>query len=226
VVYDAWKKEREEMNFNPKQRYSAVAVFSDDLERVVLIHKQKPAWQAGKANMPGGKVETTDAAAAMDLHVPFPMSQPWPQETFYALHRVCASRELREETGLDIAATALQLFCRLRFVSCEGDAAECCFYAARGDVDAARTMESERVFVEEIENVLCGDSYHETYRSAGDAVFKTSDIQTVECPFLGEDMHVPTMPNLPYLVAMARQCLRGEGAGLWPLTVYESGAAS
>jgi hypothetical protein len=37
---------------------------------------------------------------------------------------------------------------------------------------------------------------------------------------------LPTMPNLPYLVAMARQCLRGEGAGSWPLTIYEGSAAS
>mgnify|MGYP000718169211 FL=1 len=48
------------MSFNPKRRYSAVAVFSDDLERVVLIHKLRPNWQAGKANLPGGKVELSD----------------------------------------------------------------------------------------------------------------------------------------------------------------------
>ena len=35
---------------------------------------------------------------------------------------------------------------------------------------------------------------------------------------------LPTMPNLPWLVAMARQCLRGEDAAAWPLTVYEAGA--
>jgi len=46
--------------WSPRRRYSAVAVFSDDLERVVLIHKLKPAWQAGKANFPGGKVEAKD----------------------------------------------------------------------------------------------------------------------------------------------------------------------
>lgn len=42
------------MSFSPKKRYSAVVVLSEDLERVVLIHKQKPDWQAGKANVPGG----------------------------------------------------------------------------------------------------------------------------------------------------------------------------
>ena len=41
-------------------RYSAIAVFDKDLDHVVLIEKQKPAWQAGKANFPGGKVELQD----------------------------------------------------------------------------------------------------------------------------------------------------------------------
>jgi len=40
------------MTWSPTRRYSAVAVFSQDLERVVLIHKLRPAWQAGKANFP------------------------------------------------------------------------------------------------------------------------------------------------------------------------------
>lgn len=147
------------MSFNPKRRYSAVAVFSEDLERVVLIHKLKPDWQA--------------------------------------------VRELREETGLDVAATALQLFCKLRFKSREGDHAEHCFYTVRGDVDAARTMEAEEVFVTDVTHVLR----------------RTAHIRR---PW--QDHWIPTMPNLPYLVAMARQCLRSEGAGSWPLTIYEAGA--
>lgn len=42
------------------RRYSAVALFSPNLDRVVLIHKLRPTWQAGKANFPGGKVEKGD----------------------------------------------------------------------------------------------------------------------------------------------------------------------
>ncbi len=183
------------MSFNPKKRYSAVVVFSEDLERVVLIHKQKPDWQAGKANVPGGKVGEND-----DQY------EPCQADYWDLVHRHCATRELHEETGLDIAATALKLFCRLRFKTPEGDAAECCFYAVRGDVDAVRTMEEERVFVEEVDCVLGGYAENNTQAKAAGSWW------------------LPTMPNLPYLVAMARQCLRGEGLGSWPLTIHEAGA--
>ncbi len=179
------------MSFNPSKRYSAVAVFSEDLERVVLIHKQKPAWQAGKANVPGGKVESEDYKPIINTNC----------------HQHCAARELREETGLDITTTALQLFCRLRFKTLEGNAAECYFYATKGDIEAARTIEEEHIFVGTVADVMLDDTgyrypveYGTKYRG------------------------VPTMPNLPYLVAMARQCLRGVDVGSWPLTIYEAGA--
>ena len=186
------------MSFNPKRRYSAVALFSENLERVVLIHKLRPDWQAGKANLPGGKVEAGEGIPA-----------DYCRSSSYAEadHLHCAARELREETGLDIAAAALKLFCRLRYVSREGNAAECCFFAARGDVDAARTMEAERVFVGEVAHVFDGIGAYDF------------DPKTI-----GYRVELPTMPNLPYLVAMARQCLRGEGGATWPLTVYENGA--
>ena len=82
-----------------KRRYSAVALFSQDLEHVLLIHKQKPAWQAGKANFPGGKVEESDQPTDSESH----------RRTDE--YRNCAQRELLEETGLDIPTAQLQLFC-------------------------------------------------------------------------------------------------------------------
>lgn len=176
-----------------KRRYSAVAVFSDDLERIVLIHKLKPDWQAGKANLPGGKVEAEKDYINADV-------EDWQgtyEEACNEVYRRCAVRELREETGLDVAAAALKLFCRLCFKTPEGDAAECCFFAARGDVDAARTVEAERVFVGEVAEVIAGGvSYH----------YWSDRAMSDECGI------IPTMPNLPYIVAMARQVLRG-GAG-------------
>ena len=87
----------------PKRRYSAVALFSQDLDHVLLIHKQKPAWQAGKANFPGGKVEESDQPTDSELY----------RQT--SEYHNCAHRELLEETGLDVPAAQLQLFCVLRF---------------------------------------------------------------------------------------------------------------
>lgn len=194
------------MSFNLKRRYSAIVVLSEDLGRVVLIHKLKPAWQEGKANLPGGKCEDQD-------WIVLPDHQATLSDQYVTYHARCAVRELREETGLDIAATALQLFCRLRFKTPEGDAAECCFYATRGDVDAARTMEEERVFVED-----CCEVWDERawYSSDGSEEYSSPCYR---------DTKLPTMPNLPYLVAMARQCLRGgDTTATWPLTIYENGA--
>lgn len=192
------------MTYTPKRRYSAVAVLSDDLDRVVLIHKLRPDWQAGKANLPGGKVEAQDISTRYYASPGFNWNTLAADEAASAYRR-CAARELRKETGLDVAVAALQLFCRLRFKSREGDDAECCFYAVKGNVDAARTMESERVFASYVDALLLGGKAYN---------FLPDD----------QDYWLLAMPNLPYLVAMARQCLRGEDEAAWPLTVYEAGA--
>ena len=64
--------------------------------------------------------------------------------------------------------------------------AECRFYCAIGDVDAAQTRESESIFVADVDDVLDG--------------------QVIDC----NTVTLPTMGNLPWLVAMARQRLRGD----------------
>jgi 8-oxo-dGTP pyrophosphatase MutT (NUDIX family) len=182
------------VTWSPRRRYSAVAVFSDDLERVVLIHKLKPVWQAGKANFPGGKVEVKDWWPDVD-HAKL--------REFDVLdaHTKCAARELTEETGLVVPAASLTLFCTLRFRSREGDDAECQFFCCRSDVDSAKTMESERVFVTDADVVAMGHA--------------------VACDF----QVIPTMSNLPWLTAMARQTLRGDGSDSTPpFVVYEAGA--
>lgn len=53
-------------------------VFDATLEQVLLVHKQKPDWQVGKLNGPGGKVEDGET----------PLQ--------------CVARECLEETCLDI----------------------------------------------------------------------------------------------------------------------------
>ena len=61
------------------QAYVCGLLFSVDRTRVLLIRKRRPAWQAGRLNGVGGKVE--------------------PGETV----RNAMRREFREEAGLDIA---------------------------------------------------------------------------------------------------------------------------
>src|SRR5262245_36563234 len=61
-------------------------------ERVLLIRKTKPEWQAGKLNGIGGKIEPTDLTA----------------------HRAMA-REFKEETDLDSEAAAWTRFAILEF---------------------------------------------------------------------------------------------------------------
>ena len=64
------------------KEYAVGFVFTPDLEKVLLIHKNRPAWQAGKINGIGGKRE--------------------PGETPVQ----CIARETQEETGLIIPETA------------------------------------------------------------------------------------------------------------------------
>lgn len=61
-----------------KQTMTLVFAFSERFEKVVLIRKKTPAWQSGRLNGVGGKVE--------------------PHET----PRICAQREFFEETGIGI----------------------------------------------------------------------------------------------------------------------------
>lgn len=202
------------MTFTPTRRYSAVAVFSEDLERIVLIHKLRPAWQAGKANFPSGKVEDKDD-----------QFEPCDKDYWFKIHRRCAVRELAEETDLVVAASSLKLFCTLRFRDADsGDDSECQFFCCVGDVEAARTMETERVFVDASASIQQGyEATYDTFRnSKGRVELKTSPTQTAECPYLGDVVNIPTMSNLPWLTAMARQTLRGSGAP--PFVVYEAGA--
>src|SRR5688572_12750088 len=61
------------------QGYVCGFMFSPDRSRVLLIRKRRPAWQVGKLNGVGGKVEPGE----VPLHA--------------------MRREFREEAGLDVA---------------------------------------------------------------------------------------------------------------------------
>ena len=193
------------------KRCSAVAVFSQDLERVCLIHKLRPDWQAGKANFPGGKVDRSDAKPSMWNGKHDRVKLYLDEADFNEIHLRCAARELAEETSLTVDAAALKLFCTLRFRRVEdGEDAECRFFAValpcRGrDLDSfVKTTTDERVFCEWSDSVLYGEG---SYRSSD-----------------GKIVELPTMSNLPWLVAMARQTLGSTNTDSTPpFTVTEAG---
>ena len=103
---------------NGHQLYVLGFAFTPD-GRVALIQKKRPAWQAGKLNGIGGKVENTeDSTAAM-------------------------RREFREETGVDIPVQAWQFRGRMF-----GENWSVFVYTCTMEiVKNARTMEDERVFL-------------------------------------------------------------------------------
>lgn len=150
-------------------RYSAVCAFNEDLSAVVLIHKLKPAWQLDRANFPGGKVEVSDGEGEQG-------------------HRLCAVRELQEETGLSVDAVDLTLFCVLHF-----DGGVCYFYACKTDINKAHTKETETVFLGEVFDILQGEVFYMPPSGT-----KARDVLTLR-----------TMSNLPFLMSMALACTKG-----------------
>ncbi|HYK08329.1 MAG TPA: NUDIX domain-containing protein [Candidatus Eisenbacteria bacterium] len=67
------------------KRYTLGFLFSKDLKKVLLIHKNRPEWQMGKVNGLGGKIEENET----------------PQD--------CITREVQEETGLSTKNADWQL---------------------------------------------------------------------------------------------------------------------
>jgi 8-oxo-dGTP diphosphatase len=70
-----------------KQHYVVGFAFNPEKNKVLLIKKNRPNWQAGKFNGIGGKIESFDSS-------PF----------------IAMSREFKEETGLEISPKEWDLF--------------------------------------------------------------------------------------------------------------------
>jgi 8-oxo-dGTP diphosphatase len=100
------------------QAYVCGFLFSPDGGRVLLIRKRRPAWQAGRLNGVGGKVE--------------------PGEALHAAMR----REFREEAGLDLPEPRWRHGLTLTGPDWVGH-----FFRAAGDVDAARAITDEALEV-------------------------------------------------------------------------------
>lgn len=65
-------------------QYTIGAMFTEDLKKVLLIKKQKPDWQKGKYNFPGGKVENVKIR----------------EKNQRESYKACIVREFKEETSM------------------------------------------------------------------------------------------------------------------------------
>jgi 8-oxo-dGTP diphosphatase len=109
-----------------KRLYVCGFAFTNELQRVVLIQKTKPAWQKGKYNGVGGKIEQGEEP--IDAMV----------------------REFYEETGVTIAAAEWTQFAIL-----ENNDWIVYFYKAITDVAAnVQTTTEERVELIDLEHLL------------------------------------------------------------------------
>jgi 8-oxo-dGTP diphosphatase len=108
------------------QTYACGFLFSLDRGRVLLIRKRRPAWQAGKLNGVGGKIE--------------PGESP-PQ---------AMRREFREEADLDVRDWQEVLTLSGRDDAGSGVAWRGHFFRAFGDIDAARSMTDEQLELHEV----------------------------------------------------------------------------
>jgi 8-oxo-dGTP diphosphatase len=100
------------------ESYVVGFLFSEDLQRVALIRKNKPAWQAGRINDIGGKIEPSETADQ-------------------AMHR-----EFLEETGVN--ESDWQPFLTLRDNQLRWSLR---FYRAFGDLSKVRSATDEEVIV-------------------------------------------------------------------------------
>lgn len=107
------------------QHYVNGFLFSPDRQRVALIRKRQPAWQAGRMNGIGGKVE--------------------PGET--SLEAMV--REFEEEAGVSTLPDDWQ-----HFVTLSGEGFVIRFYRAFSDrIDDVRTVEAEEVSVHPVDTL-------------------------------------------------------------------------
>lgn len=103
------------------QEYVCGFLFSEDRSRVLLIRKRRPAWQAGKLNGLGGKIE--------------------PGETVPDAMR----REFREEAGVDVAAWRHVLTLSGADDAGSGRGWAGHFFRAFGNVEAAEPITDEQL---------------------------------------------------------------------------------
>ena len=105
-------------------------MFDHDRKNLVLVRKKRPAWQAGKLNAIGGKVEPgEDPLEAM-------------------------VREFREETGVDTSGDDWDFFALLEDMA---HGYRVSFYRASGDLSAVETTTDETIEQWPVDSFHMGD---------------------------------------------------------------------
>lgn len=116
---------------NATQQYVAGLMFSEDMTRVALIRKNKPAWQRGLLNGIGGKVE--DDEISYDAMV----------------------REFKEEAG-SVSVEPWRHFCSMLGTNNDGEGFEVDFYFTTGDLGPIKSMTSEKIEIHNSGDIASG----------------------------------------------------------------------
>lgn len=105
------------------KKYVLGFAFSKDRKELILIEKQKPAWQAGKLNGVGGKVEEGESA----------------------IFAMC--REFKEETGVSTSIDQWHYFGSMNFQNdIMGGGANIFMFRMFDDIiEGCQTMEEEEI---------------------------------------------------------------------------------
>jgi 8-oxo-dGTP diphosphatase len=111
-----------------KQLYTVGFLFDRDEKNVLLVHKTRPKWQAGKWNGIGGKTEVNESA------------------------RECMIREFEEEAGLRIE-NWYEFMC-LNGSESNGNKFEISFFYAYDDnLNDARSVTDEIIAIHAVDNL-------------------------------------------------------------------------
>ncbi|NBQ68604.1 MAG: NUDIX domain-containing protein [Nitrosomonadaceae bacterium] len=113
------------------KQYVLGLLFDDNFDKVVLIEKRKPAFQAGKYNGVGGKIEPTDSSPLAAM-----------------------VREFKEETGVDYDGwSEVAVFNGLPDGGCDADWQMVIFTGHTNDALTATTTTAEKVTVFKLEQL-------------------------------------------------------------------------
>lgn len=100
------------------KKYTVGFIFNENMDKVLLIHKLVPTWQAGKINGLGGKIEEGEDSLT------------------------CIAREIQEESGLITEKESWEFICNMHSPDFNIDTFG---YIYKGDMNDAKSMEAEQV---------------------------------------------------------------------------------